>query len=257
MKKRNTLLDGTARTADRLHYTVHAVSPSFRRMEIEPVFAGLAPFLHAPGAPSVHVLVTFQAVDVWAPAPAPDAAAEKEDRGTAGEGGAKEPACTLPGAAPGSSCCGGGGPSLIDYSDGAAEFKDHSREAFWEWVARLRDVLAKRLRRDEDVLPTASEPLKEEVGGAAESVPAARSLWIDWVDPATGLAASGECGPCAWNEADGVEQLVVGAELVHVGTAGGGCRMIVHPRLGENVYPATAVVACDTDVLLAALRDDM
>ena len=82
---------------------------------------------------------------------------------------------------------------------------------------------------------------EEEEEGESSAVAPPWTL-VDWVDPATGLPCSGTCGPCAWNEADAVEQFVSGCDVVHVGTAGGGCRLVVHPRFGENVYPATAVV---------------
>lgn len=116
-------------------------------------------------------------------------------------------------------------PSLIEYSDDATEWKDESRLVFWKWAAEVFEQL------DDTTVSIDTTP------------PASEWSLFDWVDPATGLpCGTGACGPCSWNEAEAVEHLVPGCDLVHVGTAGGGCRLIVHPQFGENVYPATAVV---------------
>ncbi len=55
-----------------------------------------------------------------------------------------------------------------------------------------------------------------------------------------------------YSEVDGIEQLLT-YEVTHVGTAGGGCRMVSHPKFGLDVYPATLFVAADTDELLRIL----
>jgi Fe-S cluster biogenesis protein NfuA len=122
-------------------------------------------------------------------------------------------------------------PSLIDYSAEAAEWKDTSRDVFVDFQAALGEQLR--------------AAAQEHGGGAA-------AVWCDAADPVTGLALSGECGPSTYTESDAIEQLLA-YELLHVGTAGGGCRMVQHPRFGVDVYPATAFAFCETSVLLQAL----
>uniref|UniRef100_A0A7S1QHE6 Uncharacterized protein n=1 Tax=Neobodo designis TaxID=312471 RepID=A0A7S1QHE6_NEODS len=192
-----------------LQYTVHRLPLGFRRSEVETVFA------RVPRDPSVpvHAVITFQVLQPWCP--------PKQQQEGAGDA-QTAPACPVP--APGGGCCGSG--DMIDFTAGAAEFKDTSREAFVAWCEAIRAVAAT----------------------TPEAIP-----WVDWPDPATGLAASHECGPCTYSEVDAIEQLLT-YEVVHVGTSGGGCRMISHPKHGFDVYPATLLIAGDTDAVLTLLE---
>ena len=107
--------------------------------------------------------------------------------------------------------------SLIPFSDGAQDFKDVSRERF----LRLMDAIQQKFLA----------PCQD------------KERWMDWVDPATGLAfhsAAGSC--CIYSETDAIEQLLF-LDVVHVAGSGGGCRCVVHPKYGLDVYPATAFLA--------------
>ena len=124
-------------------------------------------------------------------------------------------------------------PSLIDYSADATEVKDTSRDVFVDF----------------------SEAFAHQLQAAAAAIggPGA-PVWSDAADPASGLAVSGECGPSTYSEVDAIEQLLA-YDVQHVGTAGGGCRLITHPRFGVDIYPASCFAFCQRSVLLAALAN--
>eukprot|EP00744_Colponema_vietnamica_P010095 GILI01014294.1.p1 GENE.GILI01014294.1~~GILI01014294.1.p1 ORF type:complete len:226 (-),score=20.98 GILI01014294.1:250-927(-) len=97
--------------------------------------------------------------------------------------------------------------SLIGFSGVAQEFKDHSRDRFIGFMNEVQRRL----------------------------VP--EGWWVDYADPATGLPVLTRGSSAVYCESDAIEQLL-SMELMHVN----GCRMVIHPIFGEQVYPASAVV---------------
>ena len=149
--------------------------------------------------------------------------------------------------------------SLIAFSDDATEFKDESREHFFNFMREVRGRLC--TSRSPSVssssqCETASNGI--DGGDNASTVSPlldANSKWfVDWVDPATGLPVNTNTTSTIFCESDGVEQLLK-MEIVYVNGPGGGCRLIKHPQYGINSYPASGFVCGGTaDELLEALR---
>lgn len=108
--------------------------------------------------------------------------------------------------------------SLIGISDAAQEFKDHSRERFLDFMHEVQRRLAPE------------------------------GWWVDFADPATGLPVQTRGTSTVYCESDAIEQLL-SMELMSVC----GCRMVVHPIFGEQVYPASAVVYGGTSERLKEL----
>jgi hypothetical protein len=203
MKRKSLVQDvRQSKTRPQLCYTVHVLPPSFRRREVETVFARAPRDVDQP----LHAVITFQQLQPWS-----------EQASSPSTGSAT--------ASPG---------DMIEFTAGAAEWKDTSRDEFLAWVADVQRALPAEL--------------SDEVGHTSH----AASVWIDAADPATGLAVSGACASTIYSEIDGIEQLLL-YDVVHVGTAGGGCRMVSHPKFGLDCYPATLFAACPTQVLLDTL----
>lgn len=128
---------------------------------------------------------------------------------------------------------------LIHYSPTSREWKDRSRDRFCEFMAAVQARLEAQLGK-------VNEP---------------SSAWfVDWPDPATGLPMHTERGATIFCDADAIQQFFSFNSVLIAGP-GGGCRMIEHPRLGLNVYPAAGVLVvphsaeaflCDTIRSLAA-----
>lgn len=118
----------------------------------------------------------------------------------------------------------------------------HAREQFREWALEL----------------------KRELDAACPD------SWTDYIDPCSGLPVSigalytlrpsshharswsqalSECGSAVYPEVDGFETL-----LKYKVSSAAGCRVIVHPRWGTQVYPATAFTTANPDVVAAILR---
>lgn len=136
--------------------------------------------------------------------------------------------------------------SLIEFSEEASECKDHGRDRFCAFMGLVKEAVMEEYQ----ATATAIGEEKEEVGSSSSS--GSRDVVVDWSDPATGIPMEGECGPCVYSDADGIEQ-VLSFELVHICGPGGGCRVISHPRWGSSVYPATGFISAPTDVVVRAL----
>ncbi|KPI90187.1 hypothetical protein ABL78_0705 [Leptomonas seymouri] len=125
---------------------------------------------------------------------------------------------------------------LIQYTPSSVEWKDCSRERFFQFMKTARERIRERLHASTGDVPPA--------------------LFMDWPDPATGLPVKSKRGPSTFNDSDAIQQFFsYNSELIS--GPGGGCRMIEHPRFGLNVYPAAGVVAlprCEEAVLCDAVR---
>uniref|UniRef100_A0A1D1ZUR4 ABC transporter domain-containing protein n=2 Tax=Auxenochlorella protothecoides TaxID=3075 RepID=A0A1D1ZUR4_AUXPR len=77
-----------------------------------------------------------------------------------------------------------------------------------------------------------------------------RGRWVDAVDPATGRALLGRPGSKPWAEAEAARH------LLGYGVAQGvsSCALLVHPRLGSKVFPATLLTDAPWAELEPALR---
>lgn len=117
--------------------------------------------------------------------------------------------------------------SMIQFSEDASLCKDEGRDRFFRFMHDVKSRL--------------------------HELDSSREHWVDWVDPATGLPASGQCGSCAYSEVDGIEQLLV-LDVTHVGDSGGGCRMVNHPEFGLAVYPSSGFVCAPSALLTEAFK---
>ncbi|CAD2218054.1 hypothetical protein AGDE_05398 [Angomonas deanei] len=72
--------------------------------------------------------------------------------------------------------------------------------------------------------------------------------FFDWSDPATGLPINSRRGPSILVDNDLLERFF-SFNSVYVCVGGGGCRMIEHPKLGLNVYPASGIICVANDDL--------
>lgn len=130
---------------------------------------------------------------------------------------------------------------LIQYAPAAVEWKDNSREKFFKFMRVVQQSLLRGM-------PASSQ---EPDGAALEP-----RFFLDWSDPATGLPMQSPRGASIFTDADAIEQLF-SFDSVLIAGPGGGCRMISHPTLGLNVYPAAGVLVidkADEQLLCSALK---
>ena len=139
--------------------------------------------------------------------------------------------------------------SLIAFSDEATEFKDDSRDQFFDFMKEVQARL--HLPISSSCGESSSEPAES---SSISTASASSNRWfVDWVDPATGLPVQSANTSSIYCESDGIEQLLK-MGIVYVNGPGGGCRLVDHPRFGINVYPATGFVCGGTsEELLEAL----
>ncbi|KAK7201105.1 hypothetical protein NESM_000171100 [Novymonas esmeraldas] len=114
---------------------------------------------------------------------------------------------------------------LIHYSPTSVEWKDRSRDRFFSFMAAVRARVEARLGCTDEPSPR---------------------FFMDWPDPATGLPITSERGASIFCDADAMQQFFAFNSVLIAGP-GGGCRMIEHPRLGLNVYPAAGVLVLPQD----------
>ncbi|KAJ9454730.1 Protein c2orf25 [Diplonema papillatum] len=86
-------------------------------------------------------------------------------------------------------------------------------------------------------------------GKMVEKVQAA-GHWADYLDPCTGYGRVR--GPSPYSEV-GAAEAILPYSVVHVGTLGGGCRMVSHPKWDLSCYPATMFFLCPLETVTAAL----
>jgi len=84
---------------------------------------------------------------------------------------------------------------------------------------------------------------------AARAALAARGAWADYADPCSGLAAHGPAAAAPYPEVDAAELLL----RYRTGLAGT-CRVLLHPRWGSAVYPATLFSTAPLPDVADALR---
>jgi len=108
---------------------------------------------------------------------------------------------------------------LVNWGDEAAKEKDRLLEAF---VAFAKDVCA----------------------ALAE-----KGHWADYVDPCSGLPAISKDTPTVYDEVAGMQSLL--KYDVH---DAGPCKILMHPRWGSAVYPATMFTNAPSDVVVAVLE---
>eukprot|EP00758_Cryptobia_borreli_P018010 Tbor_TRINITY_DN6312_c0_g1::TRINITY_DN6312_c0_g1_i1::g.17842::m.17842 len=159
--------------------------------------------------------------------------------------------------------------SLIVFSDEATEFKDISRERFIKFMQdvqmRLKANHTRRLGSlsnisDDGVTSSSSDNNNNGIccdENSQRTVGASSADWfVDWTDPATGLPYHSNSSSSVYCEADGIEQLLK-IEVVYINGPGGGCRMVVHPLFGMDVYPATGFVCGGSEGELLACLDGL
>jgi hypothetical protein len=127
---------------------------------------------------------------------------------------------------------------LILYTPASVEWKDRSRERFFQFMKAAKEQIHKRLAL---------------VDGNDNRTTV---FFMDWPDPATGLPVKSKRGPSTFSDADTIERFFSYNSVLIAGP-GGGCRMIEHPRFGLNVYPAAGVLVVpksEEEVLCEAVR---
>ncbi|KAG5472442.1 hypothetical protein LSCM1_03841 [Leishmania martiniquensis] len=184
-----------------------------------------------------YLLYTFQPSD-FAPGESVTSVDGGEGQGLAGEddgGDTSGPSATPSTVVSSSSIAEDGFSELIQYSPTAGEWKDRSRERFFTFMVAVQARLAKHL------------------GNANTS---SSRFFMDWPDPATGLPICTDRGGTTFCDADAIQQFFSFHSVLIAGP-GGGCRMVEHPRLGLDVYPAAGVLVLPRDaeeVLCTTIR---
>lgn len=133
--------------------------------------------------------------------------------------------------------------NLTAFTEGSADFKDWSRERFLD----LMGLVEKRLgvTRDEGFRSHVHREQWGESGTSSFTTPTddahipkpTSRWWIDYPDPATGVPIHSHATSTCFCESDAIE-LLLKMELMYVN----GCRMVVHPKFKENVYPCSAII---------------
>ncbi|KAJ8602962.1 hypothetical protein CTAYLR_001563 [Chrysophaeum taylorii] len=77
---------------------------------------------------------------------------------------------------------------------------------------------------------------------------AARGHWADYIDPCSGLPTIAKDGTSVYDEVAGVQAL-----LKYDVSQAGPCKILLHPKWGSAVYPATCFTTAPQDVVTAVL----
>ena len=88
--------------------------------------------------------------------------------------------------------------------------------------------------------------------GAVCAVLTAAGHWADFIDPCSGYPVLGKRGSTLYNEVEGT-QLLLQYRHQQVGTACGTCKVILHPKWGQRIYPATLFTTAPADAVVSAV----
>eukprot|EP00906_Rhabdomonas_costata_P033580 RCo047312 len=94
----------------------------------------------------------------------------------------------------------------------------------------------------------------EQWAGAVVQRLAREGQWADYTDPVSGFPKLSARGAHAFSDVYAMEHLVT-YELEQICAAGGGCRVVVHPKWKLGCYPATAFTTAPPDRLLSVLDE--
>lgn len=124
-------------------------------------------------------------------------------------------------------CCQRGAMDLVNIGADVAAEKDRLLEVFAAWAGDVR----KRLLALNDA---------EKASGEV----AAPAYWSDYVDPCSGLPVHTKNVTIIYPEVDTMELL-----LRYRTSAAGPCKILMHPKWGSHVYPATMFAIAPLEVL--------
>jgi len=91
-----------------------------------------------------------------------------------------------------------------------------------------------------------------ELGERVRKSLAQQGYWCDYIDPCSGLPMHGENNSNVYSECDGF-QLLLGYRTQKSGP----CTMLLHPKWGSAVYPASMFALTPYSVLCSALESEM
>mmetsp|Transcript_19163 Transcript_19163/g.24864 ORF Transcript_19163/g.24864 Transcript_19163/m.24864 type:complete len:172 (-) Transcript_19163:1008-1523(-) len=72
--------------------------------------------------------------------------------------------------------------------------------------------------------------------------------WADYIDPCSGLPSLNKEGNCVYDEVAGMQAL-----LKYNVSQAGPCKVLLHPRWGSSVYPATCFTTAPPDIIQQVL----
>jgi len=125
-------------------------------------------------------------------------------------------------------CCQRSSLDLIGVGAAVAAEKDLLLERFAAFAERVSSCLG-------------ASPSADPNAGAS-------SRWVDWADPCSGLPVRTRNVSVVYPEADTMQLL-----LRYRTESAGLCKVLMHPRWGSHVYPATIFAIAPQEELLAAL----
>eukprot|EP00471_Norrisiella_sphaerica_P012722 CAMPEP_0184498576 /NCGR_PEP_ID=MMETSP0113_2-20130426/39346_1 /TAXON_ID=91329 /ORGANISM="Norrisiella sphaerica, Strain BC52" /LENGTH=206 /DNA_ID=CAMNT_0026886161 /DNA_START=95 /DNA_END=715 /DNA_ORIENTATION=- len=76
-----------------------------------------------------------------------------------------------------------------------------------------------------------------------------QGFWADYIDPCSGYPVLGSSGSSTYNEVEGM-QLLLRYRHQQVGM----CKVILHPRWGQRIYPASMFTSAPVDAIQKAVK---
>eukprot|EP00467_Chlorarachnion_reptans_P014107 CAMPEP_0114518106 /NCGR_PEP_ID=MMETSP0109-20121206/18262_1 /TAXON_ID=29199 /ORGANISM="Chlorarachnion reptans, Strain CCCM449" /LENGTH=208 /DNA_ID=CAMNT_0001698695 /DNA_START=160 /DNA_END=786 /DNA_ORIENTATION=- len=107
---------------------------------------------------------------------------------------------------------------MLEFTDPAEKEKDKLLKSFYAWCQNL----CARLIED--------------------------GYWADYIDPCSGKPVLGEAGSSTYNEVEGM-QLLLRYRYQQVGM----CKVILHPKWGQRIYPASMFTNAPLDIISKAI----
>lgn len=108
---------------------------------------------------------------------------------------------------------------LVQFGEKADNEKDYLLERFLQWAVSVTDILL------------------------------AKGYWSDYIDPCSGLSMVHQDSQAVYPEVEGLVAL-----LGYKTATAGCCKIVLHPKWGSAVYPATLFTMAPPDVLEDAIR---
>eukprot|EP00468_Gymnochlora_sp_CCMP2014_P008144 CAMPEP_0167759528 /NCGR_PEP_ID=MMETSP0110_2-20121227/11076_1 /TAXON_ID=629695 /ORGANISM="Gymnochlora sp., Strain CCMP2014" /LENGTH=209 /DNA_ID=CAMNT_0007645929 /DNA_START=166 /DNA_END=795 /DNA_ORIENTATION=- len=108
---------------------------------------------------------------------------------------------------------------MLEFTEIAESEKDAKLKSFYAWCQALCDELIKK------------------------------GHWADYIDPCSGYPVIGDGGSSVYNEVEGM-QLLLRYRHQQVGM----CKVILHPRWGQRIYPASMFTTAPLTVVQEAVK---
>mmetsp|Transcript_20 Transcript_20/g.38 ORF Transcript_20/g.38 Transcript_20/m.38 type:complete len:264 (+) Transcript_20:3-794(+) len=109
---------------------------------------------------------------------------------------------------------------MLEFTESAEKEKDLKLKGFYAWC----QAVCQRLRK--------------------------KGFWADYIDPCSGYPVLGDSGSSTYNEVEGM-QLLLRYRHSQVGM----CKVILHPRWGQRIYPASMFSMAPLDEIKKAIKE--